>query len=72
MLFPSRDETAPWHCAYLASLAYAEMRLIITRLLWNFDLELDERSRGWVKDMKVYALWEKGPLYVKLKPVACG
>ncbi|KAF4627434.1 hypothetical protein G7Y89_g10724 [Cudoniella acicularis] len=26
------------------NLAYAEMRTILARLLWNFDLELDERS----------------------------
>jgi len=51
------------------SLAYAEMRLILARLLWNFNLELDERSLTWAQGMKMYLLWEKVPLYVKLKPV---
>lgn len=51
------------------SLAYAEMRLILARLLWNFDLELMPESRNW-KDQKIYTLWEKGALNVKLTPVA--
>jgi cytochrome P450 len=51
------------------SLAYAEMRLIIARLLWNFDLELEEKSRRWIDGMKMFTLWEKPPLFVKLKPV---
>ena len=51
------------------SLAYAEMRLILAKVLWNFDLELDERSRRWRDHMKLFILWEKPPMYVKLKPV---
>lgn len=51
------------------SLAYAEMRLILARLLWNFDLELDERSKSWAHNMKSFILWEKPPLLVKLTPV---
>jgi hypothetical protein len=69
MLSPSGAEIIPSHCADTLSLAYAEMRLILTRLLWNFDLELDERSQTWVKDLKAYSIWQKEALYVKLKPV---
>ena len=29
------------------SLAYAEMRLILARMLWNFDLELQPDSQDW-------------------------
>jgi hypothetical protein len=29
------------------SLAYAEMRLILARMLWNFDFELLPESRTW-------------------------
>lgn len=54
------------------SLAYAEMRLILARLLWNFDIELDERSRRWIDEMKMFVLWEKQPLFVKLTPVVRG
>jgi cytochrome P450 len=47
------------------NLAYLEMRIILARLLWNFDIELCEESKGWVKQ-KVYILYEKPPLIVKL------
>jgi hypothetical protein len=53
------------------SLAYAEMRVIITRLIWNFDLALDERSRNWL-DQKMFTMWEKPDLLVKLTPVVRG
>lgn len=52
------------------NLAYAEMRLILTRLLYDFDLELDERSTDWMKGQKAYVLWEKPPLWVKVAPRA--
>ncbi|KAH8658506.1 cytochrome P450 [Xylariales sp. PMI_506] len=47
------------------NLAYAEMRLILTRLLWNFDLELMPESKNW-DNQKIYSLWQKGSLKVKL------
>ncbi|GAM34873.1 hypothetical protein TCE0_015f02743 [Talaromyces pinophilus] len=49
------------------NLAYFEMRLILAQVLWNFDLELMPESTDW-SHQKVYAIWEKSPLYVKLKP----
>ena len=45
------------------------MRLILAKVLWNFDLELAPGSDGWVERQKVYGLWEKGPLMVKVRPV---
>ncbi|OHE93749.1 cytochrome P450 [Colletotrichum orchidophilum] len=50
------------------NLAYAEMRIVLARLLWNFDLVLAEDSRAWMETQKIYTLWEKGPLNVYLKP----
>ncbi|PVH96874.1 cytochrome P450, partial [Periconia macrospinosa] len=50
------------------NLAYAEMRLIMGRLLWNFDIELEPGFENWAKQ-KVYILWEKPDLGVKLTPV---
>ena len=41
------------------------MRLILARVLWNFDLELCDESKGW-SDQKAYILWEKPPLLCKL------
>lgn len=53
--------------ALLLSLANAEMRLILTRVLFNFDMELDVRSENWEKQNS-YLLWEKSSLFVKLTP----
>jgi hypothetical protein len=50
------------------SLAYAEMRLILAQVIWNFDMELTTESENWA-DQKIFSLWEKTPLYVKLTPV---
>ena len=47
------------------SLAYSEMRSIVARMLWHFEMELCEESRRWA-DQKVYILWDKPPLKVKL------
>lgn len=50
------------------NLAYMEMRLILTRLLWEFDLELCKESEGWEKQ-KVFVLWEKPSLWVRCTSV---
>lgn len=51
------------------NLAYAEMGLILAKVLYNFDLDLDAKTGQWM-DQKVYGIWGKKPLWVKLKPVA--
>jgi len=51
------------------NLAYAEMRLILAKVLFNFDLDLVDKTHDWMKDQKFYTLWEKPSLMVKLKPV---
>ncbi|KAK7427044.1 hypothetical protein QQZ08_006471 [Neonectria magnoliae] len=49
------------------NLGYAEMRLILARLLWNFDFELvDPKDKDWIYDQPMYGLWEKPPLKVHL------
>ncbi|KAI1393308.1 cytochrome P450 [Hypoxylon trugodes] len=48
------------------NLAYHEMRLILARVLWNFDLTLDQSIGKW-EDQKIYSLWEKPPLKVFLR-----
>ena len=50
------------------SLAYAEMRLILARILFNFDLELADPNLKWM-DQKVFTLWSKPELNVYLTPV---
>lgn len=51
------------------NLAYAEMRLILAKVLFNFDLELEDKSKNWMENQKVFTLWEKPSLMVKLHPV---
>lgn len=50
---------------HLKSLAYAEIKLILARVLWNFDMHLEPESLSWDKQ-PTYNLWEKGPLKVRL------
>lgn len=50
------------------SLAYVEMRTILARILWNFDINLAEDSQDWISRQKIYTLWEKGALNVYLTP----
>ena len=47
------------------ALAYNEMRVLIARVLWNFDVELCDESVGWGAQV-TYTLWEKGELMCKL------
>jgi hypothetical protein len=49
-------------------MAYHEMRLIITKVLFNFDMQLCPESQDWA-DQKMFTLWEKPPLMVRLKDV---
>ncbi|KAJ1329927.1 aspirochlorine biosynthesis cytochrome P450 monooxygenase [Microdochium nivale] len=64
-LFPF--STGPRNCIG-KNLAYAEMRTILTRLLWRFDLCIRPESKGW-DDQCIYFAWEKGPLMVDVTPV---
>ncbi|KAJ4213738.1 hypothetical protein NW759_010735 [Fusarium solani] len=59
--------TGPRNCIG-KNLAYAEMRLILARLLWKFDLEILEESKDW-DSQKSFLLWEKGALLVRLTEV---
>ena len=59
----------PPKLTHLASLAYVEMRLILARIIFNFDLRLAEDSRGWMEKQKVWNFWQRGPLNVYLTPV---
>ncbi|OTB05990.1 hypothetical protein M426DRAFT_319363 [Hypoxylon sp. CI-4A] len=52
------------------NLAYAEMRLILARIIYNFDMTIDDNSRGWYENQRAYNLWEKPGLEVYMKPVS--
>ncbi|KAH7026785.1 cytochrome P450 [Macrophomina phaseolina] len=50
------------------NLAYHEMRIILAKILWHFDLELCPESSDWA-NQKVWIVWEKPALLCKVKPV---
>ncbi|KAI1864031.1 uncharacterized protein JN550_009051 [Neoarthrinium moseri] len=52
------------------NLAYMEMRLVLAKLVWNFNIRLSGDSSDWLERNKVHLLWDKPPLNVYLDPVA--
>uniref|UniRef100_A0A0B7KBH0 Uncharacterized protein n=2 Tax=Bionectria ochroleuca TaxID=29856 RepID=A0A0B7KBH0_BIOOC len=50
------------------NLAYVEMRTILARVLFNFDMRPTDATSGWEKQ-RVFNLWEKPPLPVYLTSV---
>lgn len=53
------------------NLSYMEMRLIVARMLWNFDIVSTDAAWQWdpageMKHMKAYMTWEKPELNVKI------
>lgn len=57
------------------NLSYMEQRLIMGRLLWNFDVYPADAAAEWSQDgemrhMRAFLTWEKPDLNVRLVPVA--
>ncbi|KAK8017967.1 cytochrome P450 [Apiospora marii] len=50
------------------NLAIAELKTILSRMIWNFDMELVPVSRGWLNRQKAYTAWKKEELKVALSP----
>ncbi|KAH8897491.1 cytochrome P450, partial [Thozetella sp. PMI_491] len=50
------------------NLAYSEMKLILARLVWNFDIKGVPGSQNWAKESEIFLFWEKGPLNMYLTP----
>lgn len=41
--------------------------MIMAYILWNFDLlGLESDSQNWIERQKIYSLWEKPPLNIKI------
>ena len=45
------------------------MRLILAKIIFNFDMKIADHSRNWLETQKIYALWDKPALDVYLTPV---
>lgn len=51
------------------SLAWIEMRMVLASLLFGFDLlEVQSNSRDWIDRQKIFFLWEKLPLNIRIRP----
>ena len=48
------------------NLAYAELRLVLARLIWRFDITVADSCKGWMRGQKSYILWDKPKLEVHL------
>ncbi|KAF9877575.1 cytochrome P450 [Colletotrichum karsti] len=49
-------------------MAYAEMSLTYAKMMWYFDIEINDPADDWWTPQGTYIMWEKTPLMVKLKP----
>ncbi|KAL9599801.1 MAG: hypothetical protein Q9219_003587 [cf. Caloplaca sp. 3 TL-2023] len=50
-------------------LAWAEMKLILCKVLWSFDMELTEDTKeDWSMEQKIWLMHERMPLNVRLTP----
>ncbi|KAJ6007813.1 hypothetical protein N7540_011789 [Penicillium herquei] len=47
------------------NLAYVELRIILSRMIFNFDMELAEPEKDWL-DQDCFTLWDKPALNIKL------
>ena len=52
----------------LVSVALAIMRLTISKLVWNFDIEETSPSRTWMSGQRIHILWKPKPLFLRLTP----
>lgn len=49
-------------------LAWAEIRLIMAKLLWSFDIEaVVEKEKVVWEELKVYVFYDKKPVWVRMK-----
>jgi cytochrome P450 len=66
-----RDASKPFSIGPRAclgiNLAYMEMRIILARLVWEFDWELLSTEIDWERDTEVKLLWRKPKQRVRFK-----
>ncbi|KAF1847369.1 benzoate 4-monooxygenase cytochrome P450 [Cucurbitaria berberidis CBS 394.84] len=51
------------------SLGWMEMRTTLAKILWTFDMEFADPVPDWHGDSRMYTLWSKPQLHVRVKPV---
>lgn len=70
----ARDDFHPWSVGVRGcpgmSLSWHEIRLIIAKVLWTFDVELlPGQHVSYERDFKLWGMLEKPDLWVRFKPV---
>lgn len=53
-----------WLTSWLNSLALMELRVILSKMLWSYDMEAVNPDVEWL-NQKAYVLWEKPELTVR-------
>lgn len=48
------------------NLAYSELRVVISRILHRFDYTLEPGQEGWLDNARVFVVWEKPGVKVRL------
>ncbi len=51
-----------------SSLAWLELRTVLAKLLWTYDLKLGNEEIDWHRDSRMLTLWWKPPFWVKATP----
>ncbi|KAF3771171.1 cytochrome P450 [Cryphonectria parasitica EP155] len=60
--------TGPRACLGI-NLAYLEMRVMLAKLIFAYDLELESKEiEDWNRSCRIFGLWKKPPLMLKLHP----
>ena len=52
-----------------SSLAHAEIRLVLSRVLWNFDIDLLNPEEFADSRKVIVLIWDSKPLYAKLQDI---
>ncbi|KAI3326974.1 cytochrome P450 [Xylariaceae sp. AK1471] len=47
------------------SLAYLEIRIMLLKLLWLYEWDLDPRSHGWYENLRLEFMWRKPELLIR-------
>ena len=49
-------------------MAWIELRIILAKLHWTYDLELLDLGLDWHRDSRMQTLWKKPELRIKVTP----
>lgn len=52
------------------SLAFMEVNLILTRMIWSYDMELARDDVDWEPESSLHVMWSKPELRVLFHPKA--